>query len=359
MLSTGLMLFAITSTLSWAATLFMRRQAIRFRFLDIPTGRKDHRKATPLGGGIAMYFAFIITIGIGYLVALAVSKGWQPSFLPVLIIEEAGRILERLPQVLLIVGVGAGMMILGLVDDAKDLSPSTKLVAQAALATILVIGGMRVTVFIPHKIIGGIVTVMWIVGVMNAFNFLDNMDGLCAGVALVAGGVFAVVALQTGQHFVAMMVLAYMGMLAGFLVFNFPPASIFMGDAGSMFIGYVLAVLTVIFTFRWAQEPAYRILTPVLILAVPIFDLAYVVSLRLYTGKGLVVGDHNHVSHRLVSLGMTPRNAILTIFLMTFCTGLAAVMLRQLNVWGALCAFAQVICFLVLIFLIEGAGRRP
>jgi UDP-GlcNAc:undecaprenyl-phosphate GlcNAc-1-phosphate transferase len=184
------------------------------------------------------------------------------------------------------------------------------------------------------------------------------MDGLCAGVALFAGSIFTAVALQTGQHFVALMLLVYLGMLAGFLVFNFPPASIFMGDAGSMFVGYILAVLTVLFTFLQPQEPSHRILTPVLILALPLFDMIYVSFLRLYSGSGLFKGDHNHVSHRLVSLGMTPRNAVLTIYLMTFCTGLAAVMLRQMDAEGAMCAVAQVICFLVLIFLVEGAGRR-
>jgi UDP-GlcNAc:undecaprenyl-phosphate GlcNAc-1-phosphate transferase len=358
MLPTGLIVLVTASVLSCAGTLFMRRQAIRFKFLDVPTARKDHGKAMPLGGGIAMYAAFVLTIAAGYLVALSVSKGWRPSFIPSFVIQEAQGILDTLPRVLLIVGVGTGMVILGLVDDAKNLSAPAKLIVQAALATILVIGGIRVTVFIPHKLFGGAVTVLWIIGVMNAFNFLDNMDGLCAGVALVAGTIFMSVALQTDQFFVALMLLAYMGMLAGFLIFNFPPASIFMGDAGSMFVGYILAVLTVVFTFLRSQEPAHRILTPLMILALPLFDMMYVAFVRLYTGSGLFKGDHNHVSHRLVSLGMTPRNAALTIYLMTFCTGLAAIMLRQMSPVGAMLAVAQVISFLVLIFLVEGAGRR-
>ncbi len=336
----------------------MRRQAVRLKFMDVPTARKDHGRAMPLGGGIAMYTAFLLVVGAGYLAALAASEGWHVPFLPGFVVQEADRILATLPHVLLIVGVGTGMVILGLVDDAKDLSAATKLIVQAALATILVVGGIRATVFVPHKIFGGVVTVCWIIGVINAFNFLDNMDGLCAGVAFVAGSIFTAVALQTGQHFVALMLLVYLGMLVGFLIFNFPPASIFMGDAGSMFIGYVLAVLTVVFTFLQPREPSHRILTPVLILALPIFDMIYVSFIRLYSGSGLFKGDHNHVSHRLVSLGMAPRNAVLTIYLMTFCTGLAAVMLRQMNAEGAMCAVAQVICFLVLIFLVEGAGRR-
>ncbi len=147
-------------------------------------------------------------------------------------------------------------------------------------------------------------------------------------------------------------------MLAGFLVFNFHPASIFMGDAGSFFVGFVIAALTVVFTFRKGPEPVHAILTPLLILALPVFDMAYVVLLRFRSGSRLYVGDHSHVSHRLVALGMTTKASVLTIYRMTFCTGLAAVMLRQMNTTGAMCAVVQVICFMILIFLVEGSGRK-
>ncbi len=175
---------------------------------------------------------------------------------------------------------------------------------------------------------------------------------------MVAGAVFTVVAVQTGQIFVAAMLLAYLGMLAGFLIFNFHPASIFMGDAGSFFVGFTIAALTVVFTFTNESQPVYGILTPLLILALPVFDMAYVVFLRFRSGSRLYVGDHSHVSHRLVALGMSPKASVLTIYLMTFCTGLAAVMLRQMNTTGAICAVVQVICFMILIFLIEGSGRK-
>lgn len=305
-----------------------------------------------------MYFSFVFTVLAGLAVVFFVSKEWHPSWLLPLVIQEADRILEKMPQVLLVLGVGTGMMILGWVDDARNLSPLTKLLVQAALGTVLIAGGISATFFIPYPVVAGIVTILWIITVVNAFNFLDNMDGLCAGVALVAGAIFTAVAVQTGQIFVAAMLLVYMGMLAGFLVFNFHPASIFMGDAGSFFVGFVIAALTVVFTFREGPEPVYAILTPLLILALPVFDMAYVVLLRFRSGSLWYVGDHSHVSHRLVALGMTTKASVLTIYLMTFCTGLAAVMLRQMNATGAICAVVQVTCFLILIFLVEGSGRK-
>jgi UDP-GlcNAc:undecaprenyl-phosphate GlcNAc-1-phosphate transferase len=305
-----------------------------------------------------MCIAFVLTILTGFGVVFLASKGWFSSWLPAFVILEAASILEKLPQVLLLLGVGTGMMIIGWIDDAKDLPPLTKLIGQAVFGTILVMGGISATIFIPYRVVAGIVTVFWIVTVVNAFNFLDNMDGLCAGVALVAGAIFTAVAVQTGQLFVAAMLLAYMGTLAGFLIFNFHPASIFMGDAGSFFVGFTIAALTVVFTFTEQTKSVYAILTPLLILALPVFDMAYVLFLRLRSGNVLYVGDHSHVSHRLVDLGMTPKTSVLTIYLMTFCTGLAAVMLRQMNTTGAICAVVQVICFLILIFLVEGSGRK-
>ncbi len=358
MFSTGIAVFVCAFVISCLSTLFMRRRSIRAGFLDVPTDRKNHDRAVPLGGGQAMYFSFVVTILAGYAVVLLASRGWHPGWLPSMAVEESGEILAKWRQILLIAGVGAGMVILGWLDDVRDLSPLVKLLIQAALAAVLVAGGISVTVFIHNKILAGIITVLWIVGVVNAFNFLDNMDGLCAGVAFVAGTLFAIVAVQTGQTFVAVILLAYLGMLAGFLVFNFHPASIFMGDAGSLSVGYIIAVLTVVFTFRREAEPVHAILTPLLILALPVFDMAYVMAIRIYKGAQLHVGDHSHVSHRLVSLGMTPRTSVLTIYLMTFCTGLAAIMMRQLNTAGALCAVIQVISFLILIFLIEGSGRE-
>jgi UDP-GlcNAc:undecaprenyl-phosphate GlcNAc-1-phosphate transferase len=358
MIAAGLFVLSFAFVASYTATVIRRQQSIRSGFMDIPFGRKDHNKATPLGGGQAMWLAFLLTIMVGYAAAYASSRGWHPWWLPSVVSQEARGILDKFPKVLLILACGTGMMILGWIDDRKDLPPGPKLLAQIVLASIVVAGGISVTVFISSKLIAGIVTVVWIVTVVNAFNFLDNMDGLCAGIAMAAGAVFTAVALMTGQVFVAMMLLAYLGVLGGFLIFNFPPASIFMGDAGSFFTGYMLAILTVVFTFRENPEPIYTIFIPILILIVPLFDMTYVVGMRLIKRQPLSVGDHNHISHRLISLGMTPRLAAVTIYLMTFCTALAAVMLRWMGPAGAICAAAQVICFLTLIFIIEGVGRK-
>src|SRR5439155_4007557 len=169
-----------------------------------------------------------------------------------------------------------------------------------------------------------VVTICWIVAITNAFNFLDNMDGLSAGVAAVATTAFLITALSIGQWFVAASLALLLGALLGFLCFNFPPARIFMGDSGSLVIGFLLGVLTVRTTFlppekQWAAG-WYAVFAPVIVLAVPLYDLAVVSLIRLMRGKSPFVGDTNHFSHRLVARGMSRRTAVLCLYLITAAT---------------------------------------
>ena len=182
-----------------------------------------------------------------------------------------------------------------------------------------------------------VLTILWITGITNAFNFLDNMDGLSSGVAAVCGLAFLVTAVLIGQWFVAGMLAMLVGALVGFLCFNFSPASIFMGDSGSLVIGFVLGSLTVRPTYLMPgmeiEKHWYALLTPLVVLAVPIYDLVVVSIIRLSHGKSPFVGDTNHFSHRLVRRGMSRRTAVLCIWLVTAATSIAAILLPRVGDW--------------------------
>jgi UDP-GlcNAc:undecaprenyl-phosphate GlcNAc-1-phosphate transferase len=203
-----------------------------------------------------------------------------------------------------------------------------------------------------------IVTVLWITAITNAFNFLDNMDGLSAGVAAVCTTAFLVTALSIQQWFVAATLALLLGALLGFLVFNFPPAKIFMGDSGSLLIGFVLGVLTVRTTYlRPGQNFAagwYSIFAPVIVLALPLYDLIVVSIIRLARGKSPFVGDTNHFSHRLVARGMSRRTAVLCLYLITACTSIAAVLLPHVDSsFAALLIASQTLLILGVVGLLE------
>ncbi|MCH9034684.1 MAG: undecaprenyl/decaprenyl-phosphate alpha-N-acetylglucosaminyl 1-phosphate transferase, partial [Planctomycetes bacterium] len=198
-------------------------------------------------------------------------------------------------------------------------------------------------------------TVLWIVLITNAFNFLDNMDGLSAGVAVIAATVFAVAATRAGQVFVPVMAWVLVGALLGFLRFNFSPATIFMGDAGSLVIGYFMAVLTILVTFYDPSQnlTPFGVLMPIVVLAVPLYDVASVVIHRIRLGESPFRGDRRHFSHRLVKRGMTPRGAVLTIYLATAATALPAIVLPSVDWVGAILLLVQCLCVVAMIAILE------
>jgi len=196
------------------------------------------------------------------------------------------------------------------------------------------------------------------VGITNSFNLLDHMDGLSAGVAAVSGACFLAVAVHTQQWFIAALVAALIGAALGFLRFNFPPASIFLGDAGSQFLGFLLACLTVSFTFYGRSYPLYSYAVPLVILAVPLYDTASVVLLRLRQGRSPFEADRNHFAHRLADLGLTHRGAAVVIYFLTLVTGASAVLLYDVGPSGALVILGQILGIFVIIGTLEFRARR-
>jgi UDP-GlcNAc:undecaprenyl-phosphate GlcNAc-1-phosphate transferase len=248
--------------------------------------------------------------------------------------------------------------LMGLLDDRKAMGPYSKLFVQVGVTVGLVVGfdlrALTALGYVPSVV----VTVLWIVAITNAFNFLDNMDGLSAGIAGVCAIAFLVTTVMIGQWFVAGMLALLVGALAGFLCFNFPPASIFMGDSGSLVVGFLLGVLTVRTTFLPKGEDFgagwYAVFAPVIVLALPLYDLVVVSLIRLSRGKSPFQGDTNHFSHRLVRRGMSKRTAVLCLWMVAAATSVAAIVLPHVRSgFAAGLIFVQTILILGVVLLLE------
>lgn len=335
-------------------TAVMRRVALRWNILDHPGERKAHCVPIPLLGGVAIFSTFYVVIGTHLLLLEPVRQLGFEWFSTHVLSFLRGNVLTKLAGIF----VGGGIIfVLGLIDDIKALKPEVKLVGQIIAASALVYSGIRLELFIPNLWLSGFITIIWILLITNAMNFLDNMDGLSGGVSVIAALSFFVCVLFQGETFVCVLLMVFAGSVAGFLYHNLHPARIFMGDAGSMFCGYVLATVSVLGTFYTANTPSrIAIAAPLLALSVPIFDLGSVVLIRLRRGESIMKGDKRHFSHRLVEFGMTPRQAVEFIFLVAAVNGLGAALLPQVRATGTIIILAQVTGIFALIVLLMNAG---
>ncbi|MBI3737141.1 undecaprenyl/decaprenyl-phosphate alpha-N-acetylglucosaminyl 1-phosphate transferase, partial [Candidatus Sumerlaeota bacterium] len=248
---------------------------------------------------------------------------------------------------------------IGLIDDLKPLGPRFKLAAQILSAIPLILGGVTIRGFLPIPALGWIVTIGWCVVLMNSFNFMDNMDGLCATVAAVIAVVLAIAAALGGQLLLPALFLSFAGILAGFLIFNFNPASIFLGDSGALTIGYLLAVFSILTTYYAADQPTgLPILIPLVVMGVPLFDTASVMFIRWRNGAPFMVGDHNHFSHRLRAMGFSVRQTALAIGALTGAIGLLSLALRYLKPWEAILHLTGIVLLFCVIGALEFVGRR-
>ncbi len=359
-----LYVFCFSLFLSLLLTPWAKSLAVKFKVLDYPGKRKLQEKPTPLLGGVAIFLAFLITIVVNILILLIIksSPGFLklfPNILSSTFMRNIPRFLRLLPQLIGILLGGTVILVLGLIDDIKGLKPQTKILGQVLVILPLIALGVRITLFVPNFYISSLVTLLWMLAIINAFNLLDNMDGLTTGVGLIACFICFIVTSQQGQTFVSIALLAFAGALLGFLRYNFNPAKIFLGDAGSMFIGYMLAVLTITTSYYREGFPTYLpVVMPILILAVPIFDTLSVISIRIKRKEPIFGGDKNHFSHRLVTLGFSQRGAVLFIYLISFCLGITATLLTQVNILGGIIIFVQAALVLSIIALLESVAKR-
>jgi UDP-GlcNAc:undecaprenyl-phosphate GlcNAc-1-phosphate transferase len=328
--------------------------------LDAPGERKIHETPMPRLGGVAVWAAFTAVVLAGYLGVPHISRiPWVQSHLaaPLALLQESYRVQVRL---IAMVSGATIVLLVGVLDDVlgNRFPVAAKLAGQVLAALVLVVGGIR-TDFLVYAPLNVAVTLLWVVGITNAFNLLDNMDGLSAGVAFVASSVLLVNAWLLGEFFIALVLVAFMGSLLGFLVFNWYPASIFLGDGGSLFIGFVLASLTLLQRYvSHASSTYFPVLMPVLVLALPILDTATVTFIRIREGRPIYVGDSRHLSHRLVSLGMRPPLAVVTIYLTALGIGLGAVGLAHADLVHALLIVTQALAVIAVVGILLFYERR-
>jgi UDP-GlcNAc:undecaprenyl-phosphate GlcNAc-1-phosphate transferase len=293
-----------------------RQWCLRINLVDDPGHRKIHDTPVPLAGGLAVLTGILLPLAAA---AVLLKTGAQilSQTLPV------AHGLERRGPELAVIAFGAiAITILGWLDDKHELKPLPKFIGQLLVAVAVAMSCKRITLFVHSEVFSYAITILWLLIVINAFNFMDNMNGLCAGLGAIGAWQFAVIAAGDGEYLVALIAFLACGALAGFLPYNFPNARAFLGDAGSHLVGYLLAVLAILPHFYTKQNPhPLAVLSPLLVLAIPLADLAWVVIQRTRAGKPFWIGDTNHLSHRLVRMGLSRTRAVLLIWLVAAMIG--------------------------------------
>ena len=322
--------FFISFLGSVAVTPLVRAWAKRSRFVAHPVVDRWHTRPVPLLGGSAIVAAFLCGIA---------AWSMEPSLTPLL--------------------VCCGLMfVLGVADDVRAIAPGTKLVGQMVIAGIVVsmAGPISIT---GWPVIDQLLAFTWIIGITNAFNLLDNMDGLAAGVATLAGLCYLALLVPAGGSPLTLSIAAFVGAVSGFLVYNYPPASIFMGDGGSHFLGSFLASASLLATPGMKGRLVPAAVFPILILLVPIFDTAFVTLTRRLSGRSALVGGRDHTSHRLVTLGASERVAVLSLYILAAVGGLLAIALQRLRVGSAIWLVALYCLVLAVVAVVLGHVAHP
>lgn len=373
-----LALIPVAAAFSLVLTAIVRAAASRRGWFDTP-GAAGHVKRevrrVPNVGGIGIFWAIALPI-----LVVIVAARWDGGAILTRLVPGVGPHLaglhDQTPMGLGLLGVLLALHLMGLADDRRALGAWPKLLVMALGAGVMVfVFDLRLLTLLDAPVGGRwlsiTLTILWFLAVTNAINFIDNMDGLAGGVGVTAGTLFLIAAILGGQWFVAGVLALLVGALLGFLWFNFPwrrgGALIFMGDGGSLVVGFLLAFLTVRTTYVGAPEAsgvssagAYAVFMPLCVLAVPLYDLASVSLLRIAQGRSPMVGDQQHFSHRLRDKGLTVRQTLAVICGCTAATGISGILLRELGGWQAALAGGQVVLMLVILGIYEHAswGRQ-
>lgn len=273
----------------------------------------------PLAGGYAVLTGILLPLAAG--AALIKFGAVKVSFTNLV-----AHGLERRGLELATISAGAiAITVLGLLDDRHELKPLPKFCGQFVIAVLVAIACKRITLFVPNLAFSYVITILWLLTVMNALNFMDNMNGLCTGLGAIAALLFALIAATNGEYLVALAGFLICGAVGGFLPWNFPGARSFLGDAGSQLVGYLLAVMAILPHFYTKQNPRpVAVLSPLLVLAVPLIDLAQVTVTRTFNRRPFWIGDTNHISHRLARAGLGKTGAVLFLWLIAAAIGAAA-----------------------------------
>ena len=326
--------FIISFIFTLATTPLVRRLAFKIGAIDVPKdARRVHKKPTPRIGGIAMVFGFSVA-------TLCFAQPSRQLF-----------------------GTMCGLaiiFIMGIIDDCKELDAKLKFVVQIIAALVVIfVGDIKIDIFTNPNIFNGsspylilpkwmsvAVTVLWIVFITNAVNFIDGLDGLAAGVSAIMSVSLVFIAVRVGEYQIAVLGIALMGSCFGFLPFNFNPAKIFMGDTGSTFLGFMLATLSIQGVFKSYAVISFAV--PLLILGLPLFDASFAMIRRMLSGKSPMVADRGHLHHRLIDMGFSQKQTVFILYAISGVLGISAVLLAES---GVLRALLLLICVLVLLLI--------
>ncbi|MBP3950062.1 undecaprenyl/decaprenyl-phosphate alpha-N-acetylglucosaminyl 1-phosphate transferase [Bacillus sp. YZJH907-2] len=318
--------FFVAFTVSLLSTPLVIKFAKAIGAVDQPDYRKVHKQVMPRMGGIAIIIGTIA----GFLIVPVES-----------------------PYITSII-VGAGIIVIvGLLDDLYTLSAKYKLIGQLLAAGIVVMSGLRIELInLPFDVqiqlgfvLSAILTVLWIVAITNAINLIDGLDGLAAGVSTIALASILAMAILDGQYLVVPIAIILIGSILGFLPFNFNPAKIFMGDTGALFLGYAIAVISVMGLFK--SVTVFSLVIPIIILAIPIFDTIFAIVRRILNKKKISEPDKSHLHHCLLEMGFSHRKTVLIIYVVNIFFGVSAIVFSNAALWGS------VIIIAVLLLLIE------
>ena len=332
--------FIISFVFTFASTPLVRRLAFKIGAIDVPKDkRRVHKKPTPRIGGIAMVFGFAVAA---------------------LCFAEPSRQMLGLMLGLLII------FVMGVIDDCKELGAKLKFVIQIIAALVVIfVGNIKISVFTnpnlfsdnPYWILptwlSVTVTVLWIVFITNAVNFIDGLDGLAAGVSAIMSVSLVFIAVRAGEYTTAVLGIALMGSCFGFLPFNFNPAKIFMGDSGSTFLGFMLATLSIQGVFKSYAVISFAV--PLLILGLPLFDASFAMIRRILSGQSPMKADRGHLHHRLIDMGFSQKQTVFILYAISGVLGIAAVLLAES---GFLRALLLLICVLIFLFIGSFLGKN-
>ncbi len=309
--------FIVAAAISLFATPIARKLAFKVDAIDIPKDeRRIHKEPMPLMGGLGIYIAFVIACLI---------------FLPI----------DR-PLLSIILG-GTLILTSGIIDDIKDLSPKGKLIFQIAATIILILGDVKIDVITnPFSNTNSVVhlnglsiplTIFWVVGVTNTLNLIDGLDGLAAGIAAIASLAFVFLARELNYVSIMLISAIVAGACFGFLSYNFHPARIFMGDTGALFLGFILAAISIEGVMKSVATIA--VIVPLMILGLPIFDTTFAIFRRFLNGKSIAEADKGHLHHRLLARGYSQQKTVLILYVISFIFSLIAILVSKLNSKGA------------------------
>ncbi|MFN8671738.1 MAG: MraY family glycosyltransferase [Candidatus Sericytochromatia bacterium] len=332
--------YVVALLVAWLGTDLLIPHVVRFAHymgkMDQPDPRKVHKTPIPRLGGIAIF--------LGFLLSLLMIEFLEPGFF------------AKSSKWYGIIAGSSMMFLLGVVDDLKPLPAKVKFIAQIIIASVAYSLGVKMLVlsnpfgdmWVLPTWLSAFMTVFWLVGITNTINLIDGLDGLAAGVSMIAGITLSIIAIQTGQVFAAVIILTLVGGTIGFLRYNFNPAKIFMGDSGSLFLGFTLAAISVSSVLKFATT--VTILIPLLILGVPIFDTAFAIVRRAINKKPIFQPDKGHLHHRLLKLGLSQRRTVITIY--SFSAFLAGIALYVIGFKSAI----SVIIVSIITFVVAFVG---